>query len=84
MKKKLWFKAKKYGWGWYPSSWQGWAVTGLFIVYELAVSALTVDAFDNRAGVVSFLFLTLLGAAALLVVCYQFGEEPKWRWGNKK
>ena len=24
MPQKLWFKAKLYGWGWYPCSWEGW------------------------------------------------------------
>jgi hypothetical protein len=23
---KLWFRAKRYGWGWTPTSWQGWLV----------------------------------------------------------
>ncbi|MCX6717702.1 MAG: hypothetical protein NTU76_03445 [Candidatus Taylorbacteria bacterium] len=23
---KLWFKRKTYGWGWVPSSWEGWFV----------------------------------------------------------
>lgn len=26
-KNKLWFKAKNYGWGWYPVTWEGWTVT---------------------------------------------------------
>ena len=24
--KQLWFRAKSYGWGWTPITWQGWAV----------------------------------------------------------
>jgi hypothetical protein len=30
MTTKLWFKAKNYGWGWYPITWQGWLITGLY------------------------------------------------------
>ena len=35
MSKKYWFKAKQYGWGWSPSSWQGWAVICLYISINL-------------------------------------------------
>ncbi len=33
---KYWFKAKEYGWGWYPSSRQGWLV---MLVWLLAFTA---------------------------------------------
>lgn len=84
MKKKLWFRAKTYGWGWTPATWQGWAVTGIFVLYILCVGALIGDAIDSRAGLTSYLFLTFLATVLLLAVCYKFGEEPRWRWGNKK
>ncbi len=84
MKKKLWFRAKTYGWGWYPVTWQGWTATAFYIFYQLFLVALIRDALASRAGIVSYLFLTAIGIAALLAVCYQFGETPKWRWGNKK
>lgn len=25
---RLWFKAKRFGWGWVPVTWEGWALTG--------------------------------------------------------
>ncbi len=28
---KYWFKAKNYGWGWYPATWQGWLILAGFI-----------------------------------------------------
>ena len=37
--KKLWFRAKRYGWGWYPCSWQGWAVLAMY-VFALLSNAL--------------------------------------------
>ena len=30
--KKVWFKAKEYGWGWYPSSWQGWIILLIYLL----------------------------------------------------
>ena len=28
---QLWFKAKKYGYGWYPATWQGWLVILVYL-----------------------------------------------------
>lgn len=81
---KLWFKAKNYGWGWTPITWQGWAVTGLFLIYALAVSAFIGDSFENRAGATSFTFFILLGMVPLFIICYKKGEKPEWRWGKKR
>ena len=33
--KQLWFKAKTYGYGWYPVTWQGWLV---ILIYVLGVA----------------------------------------------
>ena len=39
MENKFWFKRKKYGWGWRPASYEGWAVTlavfGYIVFYHL-------------------------------------------------
>ena len=32
MNNKLWFKAKMFGWGWYPITWQGWLITILYVI----------------------------------------------------
>jgi hypothetical protein len=83
MKKKvLWFKSKRYGWGWYPVTWQGWAVTGGFVLYVLLLSALIGNSLESREGLVSFLFLTFLGVVILLAICFKTGETPRWRWGK--
>jgi len=72
MKKHLWFRAKNYGWGWYPSSWQGWLILLVyvgFLVYKT-------PSFYN----IESLFATVL----LIFICYKTGEKPEWRWGGKK
>ena len=39
--KKIWFKAKRYGWGWYPSTWQGavcifiWVILFVFGIIKM-------------------------------------------------
>lgn len=30
-KRIFWFRAKEYGWGWYPATWEGWLVLLVFI-----------------------------------------------------
>jgi hypothetical protein len=82
--KKLWFKAKNYGWGWYPSSWEGWAVLAGFLAVSVwifrDVDSQSHSVSDTLYGVlVPFFVLT----AALLAVCWKTGEKPEWRWGGK-
>ncbi len=79
--KPLWFKAKTYGWGWTPSTWQGWAVTGAFVVVVAACALLLRPSFGSF-GPIAF-GLGLVGATAILIViCYKTGEKPGWRWGK--
>lgn len=72
---KFWFKAKNYGWGWYPSSWQGWGILCVFFVLVGANFNRIDSAFIPRTFV-----LTLL----LILICYKKGEKPEWRWKGKK
>ena len=76
VKKDLWFRAKRYGYGWYPGSWQGWAVLGgyLLIVFGL---------FQLLGTNYLTYFCSFVATAALLVICYKTGEKTKWRWGIK-
>ncbi len=73
--KNLWFKSKKYGWGWTPATWQGWAI---IIIYTLlTIFILAIDPISWLSYVVTFI-LTLI----LLFICYKTGERPRWRWGK--
>ena len=81
--KKLWFKAKTYGYGWYPSSWEGWSVTLVYVLILLGLFRV-VD-LRSHSGIdtvmsmfVPFVFLTLL----LIVICYKTGEKARWSWGR--
>ncbi len=80
--KKLWFKRKSYGWGWYPSSWEGWAVLGIYTVVVIGF-ALTINETSPPEEIAfTFILPTLLLTAALIRVCYRTGEKPRWQWGN--
>lgn len=82
--RKYWFKAKRYGYGWYPASWQGWTsiifyLTALFFV----ISGSEKD--PEIAGDYKFAIEQIFSLTALLIVlCYMTGEKARWRWGKEK
>lgn len=84
MSEKLWFKAKTYGWGWTPCSWEGWLITLLYIVL-LVLFGLTLDeASPVREVMFTFVLPVTLLTIAFIRVAYKKGEKPGWRWGNKE
>lgn len=72
--KKIWFKTKRYGWGWTPATWEGWAVTLLYLAF-VAIGAWTVP-------LVPYEIAVFAGAGLLIWVAYSHGEKPRWRWGK--
>ncbi len=81
--KKLWFKAKRYGWGWgIPQTWQGWVSFGVFIAVWLAALLLLLPSADSdpSTGEVSlFVAIVILDVLGLVYVSFKHGEAPKWR-----
>ena len=71
-----WFRPKLFGWGAVPVTWQGWAMTAVFVVLTSAVMRLGAE--DNRA---------LLALLAPLIVSFvllcraKTDGAWKWRWG---
>jgi hypothetical protein len=79
----IWFKAKTYGYGWYPANWKGWAA---IVVY---LGAVLVAAWDILGGVESgavavkrFLTTVFILSFFLLFTCYKHGEKLKWQLGK--
>jgi succinate dehydrogenase/fumarate reductase cytochrome b subunit len=81
--KKLWFKAKRYGWGWYPSTWQGWSVILLFIIAEIILFH-NIDSHQHSVSdtLINFIPATFVLAIIVIAICYIKGEKPGWHWGN--
>lgn len=81
--KKLWFKRKKYGWGWYPASKEGWTTTVVYILLIL----LSTLAVTEESSFVEILFRfgvpCILLTIAFIRIAYKTGEEPRWQWGSK-
>ncbi len=76
MDQKLWFKAKRFGWGWTPSTWEGWTVIA---VYAVSVIVSTLYGQDHQPLHGTFL---VLATVLLIWICRRKGENPTWRWGK--
>ncbi|MEI7718670.1 MAG: hypothetical protein WCI72_02290 [archaeon] len=74
--KKLWFRAKHYGWGWYPCSWEGWITLLVWVV----LFTLTVVRIDDHEWLKNLIFIFIF-TGILIWICYKKGEKPRWRWG---
>ncbi len=83
--KKLWFKAKRYGYGWYPCTWQGWGVLTMYI-FALFNTFLIADrhAHSVSDSLMNFFPQAYVLTAFLIIICDAKGEKAKWRWGNDK
>ncbi len=84
MENKLWFRAKRFGWGWYPVTWQGWAVIVLY-VGALFSGSTGMHVYDEPSSQIPFQFLSLVVVLTifLIIICYKTGEKPAWHWGRK-
>lgn len=82
---KIWFKEKNYGYGWYPSTWQGWSVLALYLL-DFALIMLRADKTSNSTNdtLIGVFIPIIIITIILLVICYLKGETPHWNWGNKK
>ena len=73
----LWFKRKTYGWGWYPSTWQGWLVIAVYIAIIFALG-LTIDENSTQKEVnLIFVLPVLIATTALVTISYKKGEKPR-------
>ncbi len=84
---KVWFAAKRYGYGWYPVTCQGWAVTLGFVALLSAPTAAVswFDMPDIRETTFAWLFINyaIILTCILLWICHEKGEPARWRWGGK-
>lgn len=84
MTTKFWFKRKRYGWGWYPATWEGWlvlcVVVGLIVADFFRIDATSHSASDT---LMSLFVDTLAIITLLIIICYKKGETPRWQWGDK-
>ncbi|RJR29181.1 hypothetical protein C4564_02470 [Candidatus Microgenomates bacterium] len=80
-----WFKAKNYGWGWYPATWHGWVVTLVFVLL-IIFSSYRVEANSHFVSdsLLNIIPQNVLLVMLLIAICYKKGERPEWRWRGKR
>jgi phosphoglycerol transferase MdoB-like AlkP superfamily enzyme len=79
--KRVWFPAKKYGWGWgFPCAWQGWVVFLAYIGLAIATSCII----DSTPRLLMWIGLLFVLSVLFVLICLWKGEKPAWRWGDKK
>jgi len=73
MRRDYWFRRRRFGLGWTPCSWQGWAVTfvylGVVLYYGFSLSARRLPVWFALAGV-------LVASVAAMAICRRTGEPP--------
>jgi hypothetical protein len=80
-----WFRARWYGLGWVPATWQGWLVMLVFFAYVLWLAAGVPDDARLADGDLPwFLGKLALGVFALITIAYLKGEKPSWHWGPRE
>lgn len=77
-KKGLWFKAKKYGYGWVPCSIEGWLIT---LVYVLIIAYLA-NAYIHTKSLNSALGMSV-STILFVIIAIKKGEKTKWQGGGK-
>ena len=63
--KKLWFKRRKFGWGWTPCSWEGWTFIGAYLVAVILLSTLFKEQLEQDNP---WLFLGVILITILIVI----------------
>lgn len=85
MARTLWFKAKRYGYGWYPVTWQGWLVTIGWVLW--LVSAIdrwnVAEAEPTPMTIAFFLAEVTASVVVLITIAALTGEKARWRWGGE-
>jgi len=80
---KLWFKRKRYGWGWYPASREGWAITLGYIVLILVLASTLDEHSSGREVTFMFVLPLILLTVTFIRIAYKKGETPRWQWGGR-
>ena len=87
--KKFWFKPKRYGWGFFPVSIEGWVAT-LVLIGLIFISAYTHNFFlsddksalSSKDGLAFLLDLVVLCSLFTVLFKNRLKGGLKWRWGK--
>ena len=83
---KYWLKLKNYGYGWRPSTWQGWAIVAIYIILVLASALILLKDVPNgtyQTEVGVFIGVVVVLTALVAFIAHSKGPKAEWRWGKK-
>lgn len=82
---QYWFATKEYGWGWFPVTWEGWTVTGLYVAVMI-IGALYIlppgRKNQTKKRMPVFLSFVAILSLAFVGIAWLTGEPTEWRWGQ--
>ena len=79
MKRRYWFKRKRYGYGYVPVTWEGWLTLAVVIVAAIIpplVIGISEDPPFWYFGYISTLIFSLIAFSV------KKGPKMEWRWGK--
>ncbi len=83
-----WFKAKLYGWGWTPATWQGWLAIFIYITLITILLILREEPIpgnpDSGSNFITLGLPIIVLTILLITLAYKKGEKPRWQWGPAK
>lgn len=81
---EYWFKRRRYGWGWFPVTWQGWLVVIVYLLLIFLSARAFTRAPQESADFEMYMFILILALATitLIRIGYVKGPRPRWRWGK--
>lgn len=82
--KKIWFRRKWYGWGWYPATWEGWVITALYVAIIVFFASTVSETSTTREILLMMVLPFILATTAFIKIAYMYGETPRWQWGKPK
>jgi hypothetical protein len=81
---RYWFRPKLYGIGATPTTWQGWALVGLYLcaIVTLAL-VMRVNMMAGAEKPLSFIAIVVVLTAALVWISWKKTDGVwRWRWGQ--
>ena len=76
---EYWFKPKGFGYGAYPTTWEGWLVIGLYCIYLFGLTYIFLP-----KNLINFYGFLGIGTMALIIISKRKTEgEWKWNWSKK-
>lgn len=80
---KTWFVSRYFGRGWYPETWEGWAVSFLYVVViVLGYQTMETTAFILFTAVVTSFFLLICSKKSRVPKSNRDKKEKDWKAGK--